>query len=82
MPRLPRNLSGGELIRKLGAYGYEATRQTGSHVRVTRSTATGQHHVTVPTNRSLRVGTLNSILSDVAAHLGKSKSEIVTELFE
>ena len=80
MPRLPRDLSGAELIRKLGLYGYEATRQTGSHARLTRTTGEGSHHVTVPTHRSLRVGTLNSILSDVAGHLGKSKDEVVDEL--
>lgn len=81
MPRLPRNLSGNELIRKLGVYGYEATRRSSSHVRLTRTTANEQHHVTVPTHRSLRVGTLNRILSDVADHLGKSKDAVVTELF-
>ena len=36
MPRIPRDLSGTELARKLGAYGYQVTRQTGSHVRLTR----------------------------------------------
>lgn len=81
MPRLPRNLSGAQLVRKLGLYGYEATRQTGSHVRLTRTTDAGSHHVTVPSHHSLRVGTLSSILSDVADHLGKSRDEVVNELF-
>jgi predicted RNA binding protein YcfA (HicA-like mRNA interferase family) len=74
-------LGGVELIRRLGALGYEATRQTSSHVRVTRTTPVGQHHVTVPTHKSLRVGTLNSILADVAAHLGRDKDEVIAELF-
>ncbi len=81
MPRLPRSLSGAELIRKLGKYDYKATRQTGSHVRLTRTTDEGSHHVTVPTHHSLRVGTLGSILSDVANHLGRDKDEVVGELF-
>ena len=33
MPRLPRDLSGKELIKKLSkSWGYEKTHQTGSHV--------------------------------------------------
>lgn len=34
--RLPRDLSGDELIKQLQKFGYEQTRQTGSHVRLTR----------------------------------------------
>ena len=81
MPRLPRDLSGDQLIRLLGRYNYEATRQTGSHVRLTRSTPDGQQHLTIPRHSSLRVGTLNSILKAVADHMGKSKDHIVFELF-
>ena len=81
MPRIPRDVSGDDLIHKLKAYGYEATRQTSSHVRLTRTTEEGQFHVTVPRHRWLRVGTLNSVLSDVASHLGKGKSEVIRDLF-
>jgi hypothetical protein len=47
--RLPRDLSGEELIRKLRRLGYEQTRQTGSHVRLTfdvcrRRGRTSHHH--------------------------------------
>jgi len=81
MSRLPRDISGDELIRSLRSYDYETTRQTGSHVRLTRTTTEGQQHLTVPRHRSLRVGTLNSILGAVAVHIGKSKDEVVVELF-
>jgi len=81
MPRLPRDISGDELIRRLRSYHDEPTRQTGSHVRLTRTAAEGQQHLTVPRHRSLRVGTLSSILGAVAVHVGKSKDEIVVELF-
>jgi predicted RNA binding protein YcfA (HicA-like mRNA interferase family) len=67
--RLPRDLSGADLIRALQSYGYEETRQTGSHIRLT-TTVGGEHHVTVPRHDPLRVGTLNAILSDVAATRG------------
>jgi predicted RNA binding protein YcfA (HicA-like mRNA interferase family) len=33
--KLPRDMSGDELARLLGEYGYTVTRQTGSHIRLT-----------------------------------------------
>lgn len=45
--RLPRDLSGAELVKRLARLGYAATRQTGSHIRLT-SHAHGEHHVTIP----------------------------------
>jgi predicted RNA binding protein YcfA (HicA-like mRNA interferase family) len=33
--KLPRDVSGTDLIRALGRIGYTATRTTGSHVRLT-----------------------------------------------
>lgn len=44
--RLPRDLSGRELAKALRAFGYESTRQSGSHMRLTTSQM-GEHHVTV-----------------------------------
>ena len=78
--KLPRELSGEKLARLLRKYGYEVTRQTGSHIRLT--TRVGEeHHLTVPAHASLRVGTLNAILGDLATHLGKDKAEVIAELF-
>jgi predicted RNA binding protein YcfA (HicA-like mRNA interferase family) len=79
--KLPRDLSAEALVKHLGKYGYGVTRQTGSHIRLT-TTEGGEHHITIPAHGSLRVGTLNSILIDVANHLKKSKDEILKELFE
>lgn len=75
--RTPRDLDGSRLIKRLGTLGYEQTRQSGSHVRLTRQSDEGEHHVTVPLHSPLRVGTLNAILSDVAAHLSISKDELI-----
>lgn len=75
--RLPRDLDGSELIRRLRKLGYEQTRQSGSHVRLTRRSAEGEHHVTVPLHSPLRVETLNAILGDIANHLGLSKEEVI-----
>ncbi|MBZ5598592.1 MAG: type II toxin-antitoxin system HicA family toxin [Acidobacteriia bacterium] len=79
--RLPRDLSGHELIRLLRRYGYEPTRQVGSHIRLQSSLRGHTHHLTVPDHHSLRLGTLSAILSDVADYLGLERSKVELELF-
>ncbi len=78
--RLPRDLGGKELIRALGKLGYVVSRQAGSHVRLTTE-INGEHHVTVPAKRSLKVGTLAAILDDVGRHHGLSRAELLERLF-
>lgn len=78
--RLPRDVSGRELVRALSVFGYQPTRQTGSHQRVTTQRG-GEHHVTVPMHSSLRAGTLAAILGDVAEHLGMARDEVAERLF-
>jgi predicted RNA binding protein YcfA (HicA-like mRNA interferase family) len=78
--RLPRDLSGEELADLLKRYGYEVTRQTGSHMRLTTIEG-GEHHITIPHHKSLRVGTLSAILRDVAEHLGMSRQDLQEALF-
>ena len=68
------------LARSLENLGYRVTRQSGSHIRLT-SFEQGEHHVTIPDHDSLRVGTLSAVLSDVAAHLGLSKEDLIDRLF-
>ena len=79
--RLPRDWGGEELARLLRRYGYEVTRQTGSHMRLTTEQG-GEHHVTIPRHSPLRIGTLNAILKDVAQHLGLDRDELLMELME
>jgi len=78
--RLPRNIRGDELARLLNKYDYKITRQTGSHLRLTRILEE-EHHITIPKHKSLKIGTLSSILKDIAEHLGKTKEEILSELW-
>lgn len=78
--RLPRDLSGDELAALLRRYGYEVTRQTASHMRLT-TLREGEHHVTIPHHSSLRVGTLSAILGDVAEHLGIPRQTLIKEFF-
>ena len=82
MPRIPRDLSGREVCRLLERFGYEVTRQQGSHIRLEAAHATGTHRLTVPNHDSLKIGTLNSILTDVAGVVGITKSELVEQLFQ
>lgn len=79
--RLPRDLSGAELVRRLARLGYGVTRQTGSHIRLT-SHQGGEHHVTVPRHDPLRVGTLAAILDAVAAHQRLDRDELLSRLME
>ena len=78
--RIPRDLSAADLAKALEKLGYQQTRRKGSHLRLTTDEK-GEHHVTVPDHESLRVGTLSSILSDVADHFGMSRDELMRELF-
>lgn len=78
--KLPRNLSGAQLIRALEKLGYQATRQAGSHVRLT-SQQPKEHHLTVPLHDPLRIGTLASIISDVAASHGMTRDALIAKLF-
>jgi predicted RNA binding protein YcfA (HicA-like mRNA interferase family) len=78
--KLPRDLSGPDLIRQLAKLGYTVTRQAGSHVRLTTQER-GEHYVTVPEHDPLRIGTLASILAAVAAHHGVSRDELLKRLF-
>jgi predicted RNA binding protein YcfA (HicA-like mRNA interferase family) len=78
---LPRDLSGAELAQLLRRYGYEVSRQTGSHLRLTSTMKGTEHHVTIPAHKELKLGTLGSILSEVADHLKKDREDLAKELF-
>lgn len=78
--RLPRDISGTELAKRLEQLGYRMMRQTGSHLRLTCANPP-EHHVTIPAHESLRVGTLAAILQAVAMRHGLDREELVTRLF-
>ena len=78
--KLPRDVSGQDLAQRLRHYGYEVTRQVGSHMRLTTQER-GQHHVTIPAHDALRVGTLEFILDSVAHHLSLDRQELAQRLF-
>ena len=79
--KLPRDISGKDLAKLLRPYGYEVTRQSGSHMRLSSTLKDHVHHLTIPAHASLRVGTLSSILADVALYLERDRADLMTELF-
>ncbi|WP_124705900.1 type II toxin-antitoxin system HicA family toxin [Sulfuriferula multivorans] len=79
--RVPRDLSGADLVKRLERMGHSVTRQTGSHMRLT-SSVRGEHHITIPNHDPLRLGTLASILASVAAHHGLARDELIQRLFD
>lgn len=79
--KIPRNLTGLELIKLLKPFGYEIVRQTGSHIRI-QTMKNGQHYETIPRHDPIKIGTLNNILKNVAEHFDLTKDELATKLFQ
>lgn len=78
--KLPRDVSGAQLVKSLARLGYRVSRQTGSHIRLTCDQPS-QHHLTIPNHDELRIGTLAAILTDVAAHHGLARDVLIEKLF-
>jgi predicted RNA binding protein YcfA (HicA-like mRNA interferase family) len=78
--KIPRNLDGGELVKRLGKVGYKKQHQSGSHI-IIKTERNGENTQSVPNHKPLKVGTLNSILGDVADHLNMKKEDLLKLLF-
>lgn len=78
--KLPRDLSGRNLAHALRVFGYAISRESGSHLRLT-TTEHGEHHLTIPDHKSLRIGTLAAILGEVATHFQQDRAEVRRRLF-
>jgi predicted RNA binding protein YcfA (HicA-like mRNA interferase family) len=78
--RIPRDISGEELIKLLKIYGYKSVRQSGSHIIITTQ-VNGEHHLAVPNHSPLKIGLLSKILTSVAKHFDKTKEEVMNDLF-
>ena len=73
-----RTISATQLIKVVRKLGYEPSRQTGSHIRLT-TLQNGQHHITIPNHDPLKTG--NAILIDIALHFKISKQELLDRIF-
>ncbi|MEE8593320.1 MAG: type II toxin-antitoxin system HicA family toxin [Candidatus Bipolaricaulota bacterium] len=79
--KLPKDIGGEDLTHLLSQYGYRISRQTGSHLRLSSSIKGGEHHLSIPNHKPLKVGTLSGVLSDVAGYLGIDKQDLLASLF-
>ena len=79
--KIPRDESAESLIKKLRSLGYVKTRQTGSHIRISRSHGDKTFHLTIPNHNPIRIGTLSDILKEAAHQLEISKEELIKQLF-
>lgn len=79
--KIPRDISAEQLIKGLAVLGYQITRQRGSHIRLTAVINSEEHHITIPNHTAIKIGTLNSILTDVASRNKLTKEEIILRLF-
>jgi predicted RNA binding protein YcfA (HicA-like mRNA interferase family) len=64
-------LSGIEVIRRLKKFGFIATRQKGSHVRLEKYSEGKIIKLTVPLHSELKKGTLARIIKDAGLNLEK-----------
>jgi predicted RNA binding protein YcfA (HicA-like mRNA interferase family) len=78
--KIPRNISGVTLAKRLEKLGYTITRQSGSHIRLSTQLS-GEHHITIPRHDPLKVGTLSSIINAVAGHFLITKEDLIKDLF-
>jgi predicted RNA binding protein YcfA (HicA-like mRNA interferase family) len=79
--RTPRDVTGASLCKALGAvYAYAFVRQTGSHLMI-QTIQMGKHSLSIPNHAPLKVGTLNTILKEVADHFEIDKQEVFLALF-
>ena len=77
--KLPRSISGQDLIRALRVLGYVVTRQKGSHILVTTQ-LDGQNHETIPNHSPIKPGLLDGILKRIAAHHRLTVDELLGRL--
>ena len=70
-------VSGEKLLKVLVRMGYEIIRQKGSHVRLRKPTAAGDHSITIPLHDELAKGTFNDILSQVSIWNGISEDALI-----
>jgi predicted RNA binding protein YcfA (HicA-like mRNA interferase family) len=64
----------------LHSLGDETLRQRGSHARLSKVTAIGEHNITVPDHKILAKGTLSDLLTRVSLWNGISKEDLLNHL--
>ena len=76
MPKL-KQLSGKEVVKIFESHGFEIKRTVGSHVRLTLVQNGISHHITIPAHKTLKRGTLHSIIKDFELCFGKEEAKLL-----
>ena len=63
--KVPRDIDADNLINTLMRHGYIVIRQTGSHIRLSKKLDNDEHNITVPNHKPVKIGTLQSIATQV-----------------
>ena len=66
--KVPRDVNASKLILLLESYGYIIIRQTGSHIRMLKKTDEGEHSITIPNHKPIKIGTLQNIVKDICGY--------------
>ena len=78
--KIPRDISGESLVKTLcKSWGYQQIHQIGSHV-ILETKSPSHQRMSIPNHKSLRIGTINSIIRAVANHKGLNKNKIIETL--
>jgi predicted RNA binding protein YcfA (HicA-like mRNA interferase family) len=77
--KIPRNVTGVELVKALRVLGYVVDRQKGSHIRITTQ-QDGENHEVVPHHQPIKTGTLSGILKRIATHHGLTLEALLQKL--
>ena len=78
--KVPRDVNADSLINLLGRYGYDVIRQTGSHIRLSKKLDEGEHTITVPNHKPIKIGTLQDIVKDVCFVISLDINEFYRQL--
>jgi predicted RNA binding protein YcfA (HicA-like mRNA interferase family) len=70
--KLPRDLSGSDVVKALRRLGFEFSRQTGSHAILKKSLRT----VVVPQHKSVKPGTLKGIIEQAGITVEELKENL------
>jgi len=74
MPSKLRRLSGADVVRILGRFGFEQVGQRGSHAKLRRLAPDGARQTLhVPMHGEMRTGTLNAIFRQATAFIDASQ---------
>ena len=80
MPKIPRDITSRDLRKLLSGYGYERTRRTGGHIRLSSNSMGYEHSTTTLEHSPTEIGTMSKIPNNGAGYLKVQKRELLDAL--